>query len=62
MLIAAMVNTLPRMVESVDTFFRTGNNSNVPIDEQLVSDLFDIHQGRYVILAMDALNIGISRT
>ena len=39
LLIAAMVNTLPRMVESVDTFFRTGNNSNVPIDEQLVSDL-----------------------
>ena len=39
LLIAAMVNTLPRMVESVDTFFRTGNNSNVPIDEKLVSDL-----------------------
>ena len=41
MLIAAMVNTLPRMVESVDTFFRTGNNRNVPIDEKLVSDLFE---------------------
>ena len=40
MLIAAMVNTLPRMVESVDTFFRTGNNRKVPIDEKLVSDLF----------------------
>ena len=40
MLIAAMVNTLPRMVESVDTFFRTGNNRKVLIDEKLVSDLF----------------------
>ena len=40
MLTAAMVNNLPRMVESVDTFFRTGNNSKVPIDEKLVSDLF----------------------
>ena len=40
MLTAAMVNNLPRMVESVDTFFRVGNNGKVPIDEKLVSDLF----------------------